>query len=178
MESDGMIGDSSTIEIKKKRYEKTHLSMLLGLEHPSDLASFIKSNTIPEDILNIAWVLDKPTRLPVALKSIYEISRDDNDTVRLALARAQIDAALHLNENLRKYTKQKFVAETMERMIFGELLLEGKSKKNSRKKNGNDKEGNSQKKRIPKKKSTTAGSAKKTVKKKKAKSSQDKIVLF
>ena len=160
-----MSRDRSTIEIGKKRYNRDNLAMLLGLENESDLDNIMKMDAVPSDILNIAWVLDKPTRLPVALKDIYAIERDDNEGVRLALARAQIDAALNLNENLQKYTKQKFVAETIEKMLFGELLLEGKSKKNSSGGNGNNNAAKRSQNKASPKKGKTSGK-KQTSKKK------------
>ncbi len=130
--------------------------MLLGLDDSIKLKDHVKKLSIHQDILSIAWVLDKPVRLPVELETIHNIAKDNNIHVRLALARAQIDAALNMNENLQKYTKQKFVAETMERVIFGDLLLEGKFSKNSSS-NGN---GNT-KKTTAKKTKAKPGSAKK-----------------
>ena len=115
----------------------------------------MKKNSISGDILNLAWVLDDPGRLTVMLENIHNIPQEDNILIRLALARVQIDAALSMNENLQKYTKQKFVAETIERLIFGDLLVEGKSSKN----NGNGKE----KKIVTRKKaSSPSGTGKKS----------------
>ena len=125
---------NTTVEIKKRMYNQSTLEILLGLGEDESITEHLKQQPIPEDILNIAWVLDKPTRLPTVLKTIHAINKEDNIDVRLSLARAQIDAALKMNENLQQYTKQKFVAETIERMVFGNLLVEGKSSKNS---NGN-----------------------------------------
>ena len=130
------MNDNSMIVIDKKRYSESNLRMLLGIGEDITLKDHIKKISISEDILNLAWVLDDPSRLTVMLEKIHAIPHEDNILVRLALARVQIDAALSMNENLEKYTKQKFVAETIERMVFGDLLVEGKSSKN----NGNGKE--------------------------------------
>ncbi len=158
-----MNSGSSTIEIKKRRYSESTLCILLGLEDEESLAAFLKKQTIAEDILNIAWVIDKPIRLPATLGIIHGIKKDDNVEARLALARAQINAALRMNENLQMFNQQKFVAEAMERIIFGNLLVEGKSSKNSNNSNGNGKK--DRKKGIKKK--GTASSGKKASPKKK-----------
>ena len=130
--------------------------MLVGLEDQDLLETYLKENIISDDILRIAWVMDKPTRLPVSLEQLYNIKNIENNDVRIPLARAQVDAALRMNENLQKYTKQKYVAETIERLIFGELLLEGKGKKKNNNGNGDG---------TPKKKKrTTAGKKKSGVK--------------
>lgn len=136
LERDGMHEETSTIEIHKKHNRVSTLKILLGLDDSMSLKDFLKKKTVPTDILNIAWVLDEPTRLPIILEIIHAIPNEENMEVRLSLVRAQIDASLRMNENLQKYTKQKFVAETIERLIFGDLMLEGKSSKNSGNSNG------------------------------------------
>ena len=134
-----MYGNSSTIEINAKHYSKSNLCMLLGLGDSVSL-KVLKKNKISKDILNIAQVMDDPSQLPVMIKQIYHIPREGNEEVRLVLVRAQIDAALRMNENLQKYMTQRYVAETIEKLIFGELLLDGKAKKDARKKKGSNNE--------------------------------------
>lgn len=129
-----MYSDTSNVDIGNKKYNRGNLCVLLGLEDTSQLSDHIKNNTISEDLLKIAWVLDKPVRLPMILKDIFYISRENNEDVRLALARAQINGHLKMNENLEKYMQQQFAAETMERLIFGELMLDGKANRQPRKK--------------------------------------------
>ena len=135
-----MYGNPSTIEINSKHYSKSNLCMLPGLGDPISLKDYLKKNKISKDILNIALVMDDSSRLPVMIKQIYHIPREGNEEVRLALVRAQIDAALRMNENLQKYMTQRYVAETIEKLIFGELLLDGKAKKDARKKKGSNNE--------------------------------------
>ena len=102
---------------------------------------------ISNDLLNIAYILDKPSRLPIMLREIYHIPGKENEEIRLALARAQIDSLLNMNQNLEKNSTQKYVSETIEKLIFGELLLNGKSQdKERRDKNRQKKVKNKEKK--------------------------------
>lgn len=137
-ERDGMTSGNSMIEIDKRQYSEMTLRILLGFPEGDTVRSYLKDHTVPPDILTIAWVLDQPTRFPVVLADIHGIARENNTAVRLALARAQINASLRMNENLQMFHEQKFVAETMERMIFGDLLVEGKSSRASNHVNGED----------------------------------------
>ncbi len=159
-----MYSDTSNVDIGKKKYNRGNLCVLLGLEDTSQLTDEIKKKSIPEDLLKIAWVLDKPSRLSMILKEIFYISRDNNEDVRLALARAQINAHLKMNENLEKYTQQRFAAETMERLIFGELMLDGKAQRQARKKetsiDQSRKEVPAAKKKSTNKKTPTKGTGK------------------
>lgn len=122
----------TTLEINGKKYNESNLRILLGLEEGEDLRKYLKKNRVSEDILKIAYVIDNPTRFTAMLKEIYHIPHENNEEVRLALARVQIDAALRMNENLQRYMQLQFVSETIERLIFGELLLDGKVKKGSK----------------------------------------------
>jgi len=128
-----MYEHTTTIEINGKKYNESNIRILLGLEEVQNLKQYLKKNRVSEDILKIAYVIDRPTRLTTMLKEIYHIPHEDNEDVRLALARVQIDAALRMNENLQRYMQLQFVSETIERLIFGELLLDGKTKKESEK---------------------------------------------
>jgi hypothetical protein len=38
--------------------------------------------------------------------------------------RVQIDSQLHLNEDMEKYHKRLFVSQVIEKLIYGELLLD------------------------------------------------------
>jgi len=79
---------------------------------------------VPENILIIAQVVDDPDSLPYLLETLKYMIIDDMEKFRFVLLRVQIDSQLHLNEDMEKYHKRLFVSQVIEKLIYGELLLE------------------------------------------------------
>lgn len=78
----------------------------------------------------IAKALDNPYELPDLIADIYRLKPEED--LRLGLIRIQLDSNLRMNENLEFYQKRLYVAESIEKLLFGELLLEkGKESKDS-----------------------------------------------
>lgn len=103
--------------INDKKYSIKTLGLLTGQED-------VDIEKVPENILIIAQVVDDPDRLPYLLEILKYLEIDDKEKFRFVLLRVQIDSQLHLNEDMEKYHKRLFVSQVIEKLIYGELLLE------------------------------------------------------
>jgi hypothetical protein len=76
----------------------------------------------------IIGCLENPLAFPDLLEPIYRqaMSLDDDtlDRFRFALLRLQIYADIHRNEDLEKAMHIKYVAQVLEKVIFGTLVME------------------------------------------------------
>jgi len=105
------------IEIDDKKYSKRTVELLSGVRNFYELEP---------NLLLLAEVIDHPYDFPFLLEDIYDMDFDED--VRLALVRIQIDSKLHMRTDLEGEHLRLFVAETIEKMLWGELLLEGDGK--------------------------------------------------
>jgi len=79
-----------------------------------------------EDFLPLARVLEHPTELPFLIEDIYLLrDHEDYTLVRFALVRVQIYCDMNMNKDLEKFQKLNYISETIENVLFGELLKEG-----------------------------------------------------
>jgi len=106
-----------SIIIKNKKYSLKTLGLLTGQMD-------VDIENIPANILIIAEVVDEPDKLPYLLEAIKSLKIDDLDKFRFVMLRVQVDSQLHMNENIEKYHKRLFVSQVIEKLIYGELLLE------------------------------------------------------
>jgi hypothetical protein len=104
--------------INDKKYSIKTLGLLTGQVD-------VDSEKVPENILIIAQVVDDPDSLPYLLETLKYLKIEDMEKFRFVLLRVQIDSQLHLNEDMEKYHKRLFVSQVIEKLIYGELLLEG-----------------------------------------------------
>ncbi|CAG0975857.1 hypothetical protein METP3_01778 [Methanosarcinales archaeon] len=105
------------IFFKDKKYSLKTLELLTGKMD-------VDIEKIHDNILIMAQVVDDPDKLPYFLETIKSLEIDDIEKFRFVLLRVQIDSQLHLNENIEKYHKRLFVSQIIEKLIYGELLLE------------------------------------------------------
>lgn len=93
-----------------------HLEVLTGEEPPLEIYP------------DIVPVLEDVELLPGRLEPIYRkaIAYEDDslDRLRFALVRIQIYSDIHRTEDMEKAQKIKYVAQVLEKVIFGSLLLE------------------------------------------------------
>lgn len=72
--------------------------------------------------------LENPQAFPDCIEPIYReamlLDDDSLDRFRFALLRLQIYADIHRNEDLEKATHLKYVAQVLEKVIYGTLLME------------------------------------------------------
>ena len=150
-----------TIEIDGKRYSKRTVELLSGVKNFYE---------IDNDLLVIAEAIDNPYDFPFLIEDIYDMDFDED--VRLALIRVQVDSKLNIHKDLEREQLRLYVAESIEKMLFGELLMEGDGK-------GKDNHNNHKKKHKGKHKHKTSGRGatkhnKKSGKKKNRKSKNSK----
>jgi len=72
--------------------------------------------------------LETPQAFPDLLEPIYReamtLDDDSLDRFRFALMRLQIYADIHRNEDLEQATRIKYVAQVLEKVVFGTLVME------------------------------------------------------
>jgi hypothetical protein len=72
--------------------------------------------------------LENPQAFPDLLEPIYrEAMNLDDDTLdrfRFALMRLQLYADIHRNEDLEKAMQIKYIAQVLEKVVFGTLVME------------------------------------------------------
>ncbi len=77
---------------------------------------------------DIAMVLDDIELFPRSIEKIYRSAMgfDDEtlDHLRFALLRVQIFSDIHRNEDMEQAQKIKYVAQVLEKIIFGSLMME------------------------------------------------------
>lgn len=77
---------------------------------------------------DIAVVLDDIELFPLYIEKIYRTAMtfDDDvlDHLRFALLRVQIHSDIHRNEDMEQAQKTKYVAQVLEKIIFGSLMME------------------------------------------------------
>lgn len=105
------------IFIKDKKYSLKTLGLLAGQMD-------VDVGNLQDNILIIAEVVDEPDKLPYLLETIKSLEIEDPEKFRFVMLRVQIDSQLHLNEDIEKYHKRLFVSQVIEKLIYGELLLE------------------------------------------------------
>ena len=103
--------------INDKKYSIKTLGLLTGQVD-------VEIEKVPENILIIAQVVDDPDSLPYLLETLKYLEINDLEKFRFVLIRVQIDSQLHLNEDMEKYHKRLFVSQVIEKLIYGELLLD------------------------------------------------------
>jgi hypothetical protein len=77
---------------------------------------------------DIARCLENLDLLPPLLEPIYRealsLTDDGPDRLRFALVRLQVYADIHRYEDMEQTQKMKYVAQVLEKVVFGSLLLE------------------------------------------------------
>lgn len=103
-----------------KKYSLKTLGLLTGNKE-------VVIEDVPENILTIAEVVDDPDKLPYLIEAIKSMEIGDAEKFRFVLLRVQIDSMLHMNEDIERYQKRLYVAQVIEKLLYGEILLaEGK----------------------------------------------------
>lgn len=103
--------------INNKKYSMDTLELLMGKKN-------VDPGSVPVHILAIAEAVDNPDSLPYLIESIMSLHIDDMEKFRYVLVRVQVDSELHMNEDIQRNHKRFFVAQVIEKLLYGELLLE------------------------------------------------------
>lgn len=105
------------VKINEKKYSLKTLELLTGEME-------VDTEKIDDPILTIAQVVDEPDKLPFLIEGIKSLEIENMEKFRFVLLRVQIDSHLHMNEDLERYMKRLYVAQVVEKLLYGELLLE------------------------------------------------------
>ena len=77
----------------------------------------------------VVEALDNFEEFPFLLEPIYreasKLEEEDLDRLRFGLVRLQVYADIHRYEDVEVAQRMKYVGTTLERLLFGRLLLEG-----------------------------------------------------
>jgi len=92
------------------------MRVLCGREQPLDIYK------------GVIACLENPLASPDLIEPIYrEAMNLDDDTLdrfRFALVRLQLYADIHRNEDLEKAMQIKYIAQVLEKVVFGTLVME------------------------------------------------------
>ena len=97
------------IIILEKRYSEKNLQLITGKK---DISSHYQD--IPEEMLLLSEVIEE---------AFYTAPIKNEKAFHFALLRVQVDSDLRMHEDIQKYQQRKYVAETLEKLLYGELML-------------------------------------------------------
>jgi hypothetical protein len=106
------------IIILNKKYSEKNLQLITGKK---DIAAHLEG--IPEEMLLLSEVIEDPLKLPYMLDTFYTAQIKNEKAFHFALLRVQVDSDLRMHEDIQKYQQRKYVAETLEKLLYGELML-------------------------------------------------------
>ena len=115
---------NNKVKIHGKEFNKDIVEILSGKHGETKLNKVM---------LPIVEAIDNPNELPFLIEDISSLKTTDE--IRLALVRVQVQSELKMHEDLNKHQKRLYVAQTIEKMLWGELMIDGGNKK--KKKNEN-----------------------------------------
>lgn len=104
--------------IAEKEYSLDTLKIITG--H----SVFKDPGSMPEELLLLCSVIDNPYLLPYFLETFYSMQLRDENFFHFALLRIQVDSQLRMNEDIQTHQHRTYVARTLEKLLFNELLLE------------------------------------------------------
>jgi hypothetical protein len=111
------------IKVHQKEFSKEVVELLAGKRGATNVS---------KTLLPVLEAIDNPKELPFLLEEINGMK--PNDEIRLALVRVQVHSEQNLHEDLNMYQKRLYSAQTIEKLIFGELCLEGSKEKKEKSK--------------------------------------------
>lgn len=106
------------VELHGKTYCRDTVEVLIGKRGSTD---------IDKTLLPVLEAIDNPNELPFLLGEINSLK--PTEELRLALVRVQVQSELKMHEDLNMHQKRLYAAQTIEKLLFGELLLEGGKEK-------------------------------------------------
>ncbi|UCE73692.1 MAG: hypothetical protein JSV56_11800 [Methanomassiliicoccales archaeon] len=114
------------VEVHGKTFLKETVELISGERGATDVDS---------ELLPLLEAIDNPNELPFLLDKLNTL--EPTEDLRLALVRVQVQSDLFMHEDLNLHQKRLYVAQTIEKLLWGELLLDGggdKKKKDEDKK--------------------------------------------
>jgi hypothetical protein len=112
------------VELYGKKYSQDTVEIVAGKHGETK---------VNKAMIPILEVIENPSELPFLIADINSIKTTDD--IRLALVRVQVHSELNMHEDLNKHQKRLYVSQAIEKMLWGELLLNGGNKKKKDKEN-------------------------------------------
>ena len=107
------------VTIDEKKYSKEILGLITGNQDFNTELEKMKAS-----FLLLCEVIDDPFKLPYFLETFYSMEIGDENTFRFSLIRIQVDSDLRMNEDIQKHQRRKYVARTIEKLMYQEIMLE------------------------------------------------------
>ena len=102
------------VEVHGKKFFKETIEILTGKRGAKD---------VDKKMLPVLEAIDNPSELPYLIDKINSLKPTED--LRLALVRVQVQSELKMHEDLNMHQKRLYAAQTIEKLLWGELLLEG-----------------------------------------------------
>lgn len=116
----GVENINSYVTILEKKYSEKNLRLITGKKDVS-----CHTENIPEEMLLLCETIEEPLRLPYMLETFYTMQIKNEKAFHFSLLRVQVDSDLRMHEDIQKCQQRKYVAETLEKLLYGELMLGG-----------------------------------------------------
>ena len=110
---------SEYVTINEREYSLEILGLVTGKLGEKDNYS-----TTKQELLILCEVLDNPYRLPYLLETYYSMKIGDEQSFRFSLLRVQVDSDLRMHEDIPKHQQRNYIARTIEKLLYGDLMLE------------------------------------------------------
>ena len=107
------------VTIDEKKYSKEILGLVTGNQNIDTELEKMQAS-----FLLLCEVIDDPFKLPYFLETFYSMEIGDENTFRFSLIRIQVDSDLRMNEDIQKHQRRKYVARTIEKLMYQEIMLE------------------------------------------------------
>ena len=119
MDNLGEININGNVTIEGKKYSLEILKLVTGKQDGK-----IEFEDVPKELLILCEILDEPYKLPYLLESYYSMKIGDEQAFRFSLLRVQVDSDLRMHEDIQKHQQRSYVARTIEKLLYRELMLE------------------------------------------------------
>ena len=119
MDNLGEININGNVTIEGKKYSLDILKLVTGKQDGK-----IEFEDVPKELLILCEILDEPYKLPYLLESYYSMKIGDEQAFRFSLLRVQVDSDLRMHEDIQKHQQRSYVARTIEKLLYRELMLE------------------------------------------------------
>lgn len=106
------------VTILEKKYSEKNLQLITGKK---EVCLHVKD--IPEEMLLLCEAIEDPRKLPYMLEAFHTAQIKNEKAFHFALLRVQVDSDIRMHEDIQKYQQRKYVAEVLEKLLYGELML-------------------------------------------------------
>lgn len=108
------------IKIGDREFSQETIDLITG--EKGSQAQEVKDEWIP-----ILGAIEEPEELPFLISDIVEI--EPTEELRLVLVRVQVNSRLKMKQDLNYYKREEYVAQAIEKLLFGRLKLKARRKK-------------------------------------------------